>query len=322
VKTTARQVAVKIGENQDASKPIKMNAQIAITPAAVPGQAPDTISKTEDLLPIDIVANKKGESPPSDDRLLVKVGDTVELTLSGSGGYPAIPNVRWEMRQLKSDGTFHPWDHVGNDSECEILPVFTGVFQLRALINGKEYRYLRHTTDPHSELKAGDPNALGVYVITPQKVVLDEAVKELGNPAYAVAASLSNDPLGLFSGKNKCNVFVADVLEKTAYEIDPPLGGTYFGSPPSANNWAGIRETGDPATPRAIAGWILTGDDPCPGYVVGRGNETSAPGHCGIVDYDGRWISAGSPVNRKASFEKYQSMTSTGSKFPAGQHRR
>lgn len=127
------------------------------------------------------------------------------------------------------------------------------------------------------------------------------------------------DPFGLFTDRNKCNTFVADVLEQTSVEIDPPIYGVYLASPPSANNWAGTHETSDPTSPLPIPGWKLTGDHPSPGYVTARGFSSGALGHCGIVDFDGQWISAGpTNVNRRADFVHYTS----GGGAPASQRKR
>jgi hypothetical protein len=153
-----------------------------------------------------------------------------------------------------------------------------------------------------------------------QKEVLDQAKSLLGSTSYKTTGSLpGGDPFGLFTGRNKCNTFVADVLEQTSVEIDPPINGVYLASPPSATNWAGIHETSDPTSPHPIPGWKLTSDDPSPGYVTATGYSSGASGHCGIVDFDGQWISAGPVnVNRRADFVHY---TSDGGS-PASQRKR
>jgi hypothetical protein len=62
--------------------------------------------------------------------------------------------------------------------------------------------------------------------------------------------------------------------------VNPFFGNTY---PPIANDWA--RGTG-------LGDWIHLGSVyPEPGFIAGRFNSTAA-GHCGIVDYDGWTISA------------------------------
>lgn len=75
---------------------------------------------------------------------------------------------------------------------------------------------------------------------------------------------------------------------------DTTNDGTFGTSYPSANQWSG-------ADTKPIPGWTLLPREtyPQPGFVIARSNSGS--GHCGIIDYDGAWISAGAlNVNRNA----------------------
>lgn len=263
---------------------------------------------TSSLLPVEVRVRNKGQATPTDDRLLAKVGEPVELLTGISTQSLPDDKVQWFLRQLKKDGSYATWETVGTGNVCEIMPMNTGIFQVKAVIEGTSFEYKRKTDDSHSSLKTGSPNAFGVYVGNWQKAVLDRAVSFLGTTDYRTSGSLpSGDPFGLFTGRNKCNAFVADVLEGTSVEVDPPANGVYYASPPSANNWAGIHDPADPLTPYPIPGWNLTSDNPSPGYVVARGfSAGSVSGHCGIVDFDGQWISAGpANVNRRAEFVTY-----------------
>ena len=104
----------------------------------------------------------------------------------------------------------------------------------------------------------------------------------------------------------------------------PPVGGIYMSAPPSANTWAGMPDISDPGAPYPIPGWTLLTDNahPQPGNVAASGFETGASGHCGIVDYDGQWISAGGKnVNRNAQFKSYKRSYINGTIKPAGQQK-
>jgi hypothetical protein len=85
-------------------------------------------------------------------------------------------------------------------------------------------------------------------------------------------------------GSWKCNRFVADIAIEAGFSVPHnqtwTLGNVY---PPVANDWAKGIGLGD---------WLHLGNVyPEPGFIAGRFNSTAA-GHCGIVDYDGWTISA------------------------------
>lgn len=204
----------------------------------------------------------------------------------------------------------------------------SGVFQVKAILTVGETTceriFERTGDDPHSTLKTGEPDAFGVVDNAIQIGVRNVAKGKLGSAYYAAVGSLPSwrDPFSLFDGQNKCNVFIADVCEESGADVDPPLAGVYLGSPPSANNWAGMPDVNDPNAPYPIPHWTLLAEDtaPQPGRICASGFESGVSGHSGVVDYDGRWISAGpTNVNRKAVFSTYQRHYSSGTTKPAGQ---
>jgi len=98
-------------------------------------------------------------------------------------------------------------------------------------------------------------------------------------------------------GTNKCNLFVADVLERAGIPV-PNMNGAIFGVPfypPLAGQWA------DPGV--EIPGWIVLDREvePGPGDIVAEKiSYRDASGHVGIVVYteDGKKLESISVSNR------------------------
>lgn len=250
------------------------------------------------------------------DGLVVENGDDVTFAahISPAGFVPPADEPKWYYQKLKADGNWESWQSFGvNADGTQYVHAATesGIFRVKTVltVGGAvcEKVYERTADDPYSTLLTDDPDAFGVVDDSIQITVRNTAKGKLGSTYYAAAGSLPSwrDPFSLFDGQNKCNVFVADVCEESGADVDPPVSGVYLGSPPSANNWAGMPDIYDPAAPYPIPDWTLLpdGTDPQPGRVCAGGYENANPGHCGFVDYDGRWISAGpTNVNRKAEF--------------------
>jgi hypothetical protein len=220
--------------------------------------------------------------------------------------------------------------------EFEYTTEVGGIFQLRAMIYDRyTLMFARKSDDLNSRsssadsplLKRGDPDSFGVVDSNTQIYLRNAAVKLLGSTEYNRDGALprAKDPMGIFTGYNKCNAFVADMCYRTGQYVRQPRAGVYLGSPPSANNWAGMPETGpngDPNAPYPIPKWQLLEDDtkPQPGFVAASGSVAASSGHTGIVDYDGRWISAGPhTVNRKADFSIFIRVYGVSDYKPAGQ---
>lgn len=129
-----------------------------------------------------------------------------------------------------------------------------------------------------------------------QKIV-DRANAEIGSTAWDFKVAKGNFP----AGKNKCNLFVHEMLTGAGASPGTP-NGLRHPSPPSAGQWA------DPSY--AIPGWRLLGPDesPQPGDVVAQPREYSdATGHVVIVGPNNAFIGVGSPEYEGAP-EKIESI--------------
>jgi len=111
---------------------------------------------------------------------------------------------------------------------------------------------------------------------TVRKQVVAAAESHLGSQAWDI--NRPNFPYG--PGSNKCNLFVADVLNEAGVPV-PNINGSFLGSPiypPLAAQWA------DPSVD--IPGWVVLdpATPPMPGDVVAEKiNYRDASGHVGIV---------------------------------------
>jgi hypothetical protein len=286
------------------------------------------------LLPVQIEARKQGTTAAPETGLLVKKGDVLEFALAPQffdtdDNFETL--ITWQYRQLKSDGTYTGWTDFGSNgtgTKFEHTTTESGIFQIKATVqNAGEHFHVRKKADPHTsgehELKKGDPDSIGVTDTQIQIGIVSAARLDLGSTAYAV-----NVANGWFEvGTNKCNLFVAEKAQAAGANV-PLINFEWLplpphSLPPVANQWAGIAPDADhPAY--TITGWDLLSDSafPQPGLIVASGFETWATGHAGIVDYDGRWVSAGSAnVNRNAEFKDYKIRTLTGGTRPAGKRK-
>jgi hypothetical protein len=129
-----------------------------------------------------------------------------------------------------------------------------------------------------------------------QKIV-EAAQKEIGSPAWTDGIARGN----FSAGKNKCNLFVHEMLNGAGASPGTPNGWIHP-SPPSAGQWA------DPSY--AIPGWRVLGpgESPQPGDVAAQpGNYTDATGHVVIVGPNNTFIGVGQREYRGAP-EKIESI--------------
>ena len=241
-------------------------------------------------------------------------------------------DLTWYCRQLKETGTsehdinpddyFTAWQSIGQGPEINYTPPSGGIFQVKAAVvtasGSNDYFYVRkqdalNATDSLKNYqladKAGQPDYFGVVDDAWQIGVRNAAHACLGSTAYAEGTPLllyAGGPTlagahGPFKGKDKCNAFVykqataggAPVpLSNNAHPWLHNIGITYL-YPPSAYDWWN--------STYAVSGWSGSIQNasafPEPGYVVAGPHQeppASQPhGHCGILDYDGSWINAG-----------------------------
>ena len=161
----------------------------------------------------------------------------------------------------------------------------------------EDERYYRWEEDENSDYgikRTGDFKAFGVCDDEWQKSLRNCAKGHLGTRKFALMESLAGEYgfSGIPEKKDKCNYFVAYAICESGLPlvvqyVSPLMGNLY---PPAANDWA----NGD-----AIQHWQHLGRD-CfiqPGYVMGH--PAGRHGHCGVVDFDGVGISAGSRMVRR-----------------------
>ena len=119
-----------------------------------------------------------------------------------------------------------------------------------------------------------------------QKIV-DRANAQIGSTAWTTEVAKGNFP----EGKNKCNLFVHEMLTDADASPGLPNGHWYWKHfPPTAGQWA------DPSY--AIPGWRVLGPDesPQPGDVAAQPRDYSdATGHVVIVGPNNTFIGVGSP---------------------------
>lgn len=256
------------------------------------------------LLPVDISVTKEGEEAAPEDGLVVKKTDTVRYRLSP--GLPDAPllledKIQWHWRILKWDGAYSDWTAYSNGQGHRFTaqPATTGIYEVKATVDGQDFFLKRKKDDPHSAKKKDENDCFGVVDEQWQINVRHQAKVNLGSVAYAKAEA--NSPLG--AGDWKCNLFVAHKATDGGSTVPWINGGSYFiGTkyPPVANQWAGLPEPD--GSYKSIPSWTLLPREtyPQPGWVIAR-SVTGGTGHTGIIDYDGAWIGAGEfEVNRKA----------------------
>ena len=271
------------------------------------------------LLPVEIAVRKKGTTTAPDDGLIVKKGDILEIALAPSWFDQAKQFetlITWQYQQLKSDGTYTDWAAFGPDgkgTKFEYTTTSGGVFQVKAIVavsgEQQEYKLLRKIDDVRNGEKVGfgkkgQPDAFGVVDTDIQIAIRHSAQINLGSHAY----DKSTEWLPAFpKDKDKCNLFVAHKATDAGATV-PWINGNnpFVPYPPTANQWAGT-------DPKNIPNWVLLPVEtmPQPGFVVSEPNELGS-GHCGILDYDGWGIAAGTYFHVSKLYNFFQTGPTTG----------
>jgi hypothetical protein len=272
------------------------------------------------LLPVDITVKKSGQPVPlPPNGVLVEVGDSLDIALAPS--WYNVANqftnaITWQWRELVGNGSFGAWIPfgsygVGTEFTDTALCLLPGIYQIQAVINTgnnqtQTFGYVRERDDPYGAdshgtynnvYRAGMPTCVGVAEGAAQVNIVNTARQALGSTAWGITSSITL-PTGFLAGvgSDKCNIF--NYQEVTAAGSSDPVDG--YGAPPRAYD---LWNSNFP-----MAGWTCQSElwYPSPGaqgsrYVLQwlgfRFPGTHA--HCGIVDYDGGWINAGSVnVNR------------------------
>lgn len=280
--------------------------------------------RTVVLLPVEIRIKRQGERSAPNGGLVVDRNSVVEiqLTRTPQENFPTpAANIKWYSRKLKWDGTYEAWQDMGPSARgvkfshtCEEA----GIFQVKCewsvgtleMVSVFERDHDDPNTTGIEKLKRGDPDSFGVVEAGWQIRLLEAAKAKLGSRQYAQHHDVP--PIG--PGLPKCNIFVAHCGQSSGVTIPwingyslPPIATSY---PPVANQWAGVppNPPNNPEYEELLSLWwqlFTENTHPQPGSVVAKGIFTWGWGHCGIVDYDGQWISASSvsdTVNRQANF--------------------
>jgi len=288
------------------------------------------------LLPDDIAIKKKGDPNPPPERsgtngVVVKVGDVLEIALDPTwfDKDSQFQNlITWQFRPLRGDGNWGwggegtsssgdeaGWQSFGDNATgttFEYTTQFGGIFEVRAIIKSEnttqKILYVRHSKDStgtHASglfqgflYDVGSPNFFGVVSTQKQLDVLLMARSCIGKDNWNMAYSVTiGTGLTLGPGIDLCNVFLYQVFND--YEGVPIPLRSDNSHPPGAHDWwdANYSMAGWP--------WDIGNDAVEPGMAVARSIPIIPRGHCGILDYDGAWISAPgkahSTVNRAAN---------------------
>ncbi|MCR5183699.1 MAG: hypothetical protein K6B46_03255, partial [Opitutales bacterium] len=103
------------------------------------------------LFPIEIDISVKDALGKMNDRILVKKGEIIEIALSPIFWREKLPDnklIEWELGQLNSDGNF-TWNKITETgAKISLKMKDSGIFKLRACINGQYFYYLRHQDVP------------------------------------------------------------------------------------------------------------------------------------------------------------------------------
>lgn len=281
------------------------------------------------ILPVEIQIKKLGTVAAPLDGLVVKVGDTLEFKLTDtlSESFP-VPreNIKWYQKQMKWDGTYTGWQDIGAHArgvKFEHTCGGGGIFQVKAeltvglqvipVIFDRDKDELRTVNGPMGPGRKGQPDAVGVVDTQIQIDVRNEAQLYLGSTAYPnegyIPASYGFSEY--VSNTLKCNIFVAHRACAVGATV-PAINGYLRSYLPIANQWGGIEDC-YPANPfpndhiptTNIFRWglLARSTNPQPGYIVADSHPGDA-GHCGIIDYDGGGIGAGTSgtVNKNWDF--------------------
>jgi hypothetical protein len=267
----------------------------------------------EDMLGVDIleiVVRKQGTQTSPSNGLIVLRNDRLEFAVAPecfSKPNMMEDRITWQHCQMRNDGTYTAWTdfgHVGRGTTFASTMPTGGIYRIRIDINGTLLEYIRKNDDPRNlgSTKKGQPDSIGVCDTQKQIDIRNSALFYLGSTTYASAKAIPAQHGFSRIGKdrNKCNIFVAHLCCAAGASVPVLYHGGWGISdyPPVANDWA--------THSAVIAGWRWLAADvfPQPGYVAAH-PVSQGPGHCGIVDYDGWWISAeGANVNRKSYFYK------------------
>ena len=242
-------------------------------------------------------------SAPADGLVVLTNTPVAMLLDSEPAGSGSFLSATWHTRRLKSDGSYDEWqlaEYNHHGASIVLTPLLGGIYQIRALVSvaagGADERFYVWEADENVETglkKRGNLKMVGICDAQWQIDVRNAAKTQMGSTAYLENAYLpASHGISAFPwGRYKCNAFVAHMTQEAGVGL-PVMHGTLSSYPPLANELANAAVV--------IQNWpsIIGTEYPQPGYVAAE--HGSENGHCGIVDFDGKGISAGMlNVNRR-----------------------
>jgi len=263
----------------------------------------DATNTTEKATTVVRVGDVLLPSAPADGLVVLTNTPVAMLLDSDPAGSGSFLSATWHTRRLKSDGSYDEWqlaEYNHHGASIVLTPLLGGIYQIRALVSvaagGADERFYVWEADENVETglkKRGNLKMVGICDAQWQIDVRNAAKTQMGSTAYLENAYLpASHGISAFPwGRYKCNAFVAHMTQEAGVGL-PVMHGTLSSYPPLANELANAAVV--------IQNWpsIVGTEYPQPGYVAAE--HGSENGHCGIVDFDGKGISAGMlNVNRR-----------------------
>lgn len=283
---------------------------------------------------LDISVMKSHDVKTINRRVLLKKGGNIKMALcsdflknpstvpKGKSAERVGKKIDWYIGRMTT--THEPnaakWKKVGTGFLCEYTCVESGVFFIKAKIEGMDFLYRRRTEEHAGTIKKWDYDCVGVvdndreislinsaytqmtkYGKQENEVTAYEASwpkqgKPLSDAQAQVTSSIAKLTLaegavmralieqnggkdvgpGNYINSYKCNLFIYYHLRKTGFILPlinrrPPLVSEWTSSSSLKTNWGWMKAN---ANTFPQPGWITTNNK-----------------HCGIIDYDGYWIS-------------------------------
>jgi len=194
------QSAGKGGEDEEMVHPA-LDVRIDLGVSSYPSFFISRMKASCSLLPLMIQVKKKSTSKQPKNGLVVKQGDVIEICLDQIPEDNALltsENTSWFSRKLKIDGTYTPWEELGEhargvrfDQTCEN----SGIFQLKCrfeigtramtVIFERRRDELKTANGYMGPGRKGAPDAFGVSDLQRHIDIRNNALRYLGSPTYA-----------------------------------------------------------------------------------------------------------------------------------------
>lgn len=274
-------------------------------------------SKEIKFVPLEIaVVNTNG--PSTGEGVLAKVGDVLRYEVGAVNMLEGLSysNVSWQYRQIRGDGAFDVWESLGSNGRVMYnTETNAGIYQLKATVNTPDgpisSMYYKRAETIHARNSggmrsghaySGQPEYVGVCSNQTNYNVCMEARSNLGSTAWAydvpISVGYGVTPTLTFANTYKCNIFVfmmANRVGKTIPTFSPLSNIATTNNVNLAPPTLKMYDAG-----YAMNSWISHSNTywPQPGDIVIE-HSGDGYGHCGIMDYDGSWVNAGTEIVNK-----------------------